>query len=186
MAWVLPADRETVLPNSSAQDEATPRRSGFVQLSGRQCRSSGRPDPLPQHQVWHFHCGAFMAEHEQNNLGSILAGIASIIAAITGLLVALHDEDAAKVPAAVVAETPAASGPAHAASAPTIVVVQPSSPAAASTSLPSGHGMQVCGCWGPNPAPTAPEPRCASGSVRVSVCEGFCAPGHPRYAYVCL
>jgi len=52
--------------------------------------------------------------------------------------------------------------------------------------LPSGFGMQVCGCWGPNPAPTAPEPRCASGGVRVNVCPGLCAPGHPLYAYVCM
>ncbi|OQW67362.1 MAG: hypothetical protein BVN29_03640 [Nitrospira sp. ST-bin5] len=51
--------------------------------------------------------------------------------------------------------------------------------------LPSGFGMQVCGCWGPNPAPTAPESRCASGGVRINVCPGFCAPGHPLYAYVC-
>ena len=52
--------------------------------------------------------------------------------------------------------------------------------------LPSGFGMKVCGCWGPNPAPSAPEPRCASGGVRVNVCQGFCAPGHPLYAYVCM
>jgi hypothetical protein len=51
--------------------------------------------------------------------------------------------------------------------------------------LPSGHGMRECGCWGANPHPTAAEPRCASGSVRVNVCPGFCAPGHPRYAWVC-
>jgi hypothetical protein len=52
--------------------------------------------------------------------------------------------------------------------------------------FPSGFGMQVCGCWGPNPAPTAPEPLCASGAVRVNVCPGLCAPGHPPYAYVCM
>lgn len=52
--------------------------------------------------------------------------------------------------------------------------------------FPSGFGMRVCGCWGPNPAPTAPEPQCASGAVRVNVCAGFCAPGHPLYAYVCM
>lgn len=59
-------------------------------------------------------------------------------------------------------------------------------PPPAPIGLPSGSGMQVCGCWGPNPAPTAPEPRCASGRVRVNVCPGFCAPGHPLYAYVCM
>lgn len=57
----------------------------------------------------------------------------------------------------------------------------PQSPAG----LPSGYGMQVCGCWGPSPAATAPEPQCASGNVRVNVCPGLCAPGHPLYAYVC-
>lgn len=51
--------------------------------------------------------------------------------------------------------------------------------------FPSGYGMKVCGCWGPNPPPFANEPLCASGSVRVNVCPGFCAPGHPLYAYVC-
>lgn len=55
----------------------------------------------------------------------------------------------------------------------------------ASYGLPSGHGMQVCGCWGPNPSPNAAEPRCESGAVRVNVCPGFCAPGHPLYAYIC-
>lgn len=52
--------------------------------------------------------------------------------------------------------------------------------------FPAGFGMQVCGCWGPNPSPLAPEPRCASGSVRVNICPGMCAPGHPQYAYVCM
>lgn len=60
-------------------------------------------------------------------------------------------------------------------------IVSSSNPAG----LPSGHGMQVCGCWGPNPASVVPEPRCTSGHVRVNVCPGFCAPGHPRYAYIC-
>lgn len=50
--------------------------------------------------------------------------------------------------------------------------------------FPSGYGMKICGCWGPNPRPVR-EPRCASGWVRVSVCSGWCAPRHPRYAYVC-
>lgn len=54
-----------------------------------------------------------------------------------------------------------------------------------SSGLPPGYGMQVCGCWGPNPSPVAPESRCSSGNVRLNVCPGFCAPGHPRYAYVC-
>lgn len=51
--------------------------------------------------------------------------------------------------------------------------------------FPSGYGMQVCGCWGPIPAPVANEPRCLSGRVRVNVCLGWCAPGQPQYAYVC-
>lgn len=51
--------------------------------------------------------------------------------------------------------------------------------------FPSGYGMKVCGCWGPNPPPFANEPLCVSGSVRVNVCPGFCAPMHPLYAYVC-
>ncbi|UXI70300.1 eCIS core domain-containing protein [Tahibacter amnicola] len=54
-----------------------------------------------------------------------------------------------------------------------------------SVSFPSGYGMQVCGCWGPNPPPMAPEPRCASKQVRLAVCPGLCAPGHPLYGYVC-
>lgn len=53
------------------------------------------------------------------------------------------------------------------------------------TGLPSGYGMQACGCWGPTPTVTAAEPRCGSGSVRLNVCPGQCAPGHPPYAYVC-
>ena len=51
--------------------------------------------------------------------------------------------------------------------------------------LPSGYGMQVCGCWGPNPVQIANEPRCISGHVRINLCQGLCAPGHPLYAYVC-
>lgn len=51
--------------------------------------------------------------------------------------------------------------------------------------LPSGFGMQVCGCWGPFPPIMAAEPRCASGAVHINQCPGFCAPGQPVYAYVC-
>jgi hypothetical protein len=59
-------------------------------------------------------------------------------------------------------------------------------PQTAASGFPPGFGMQVCGCWGPNPAQVAVEPRCASGRVRMNVCAGFCAPGHPLYAYVCM
>ena len=58
-------------------------------------------------------------------------------------------------------------------------------PSLPTTGFPSNYGMKVCGCWGANPAPTEIEPRCASGYVRVNVCPGLCAPGHPPYAYVC-
>ncbi len=51
--------------------------------------------------------------------------------------------------------------------------------------FPSGHGMQRCGCWGPNPPSLAYEAKCASKKVRINICQGMCAPGHPRYAYVC-
>lgn len=51
--------------------------------------------------------------------------------------------------------------------------------------LPSGYGMQVCGCVNPNPAPFAPEARCASGQVRMNVCGGWCPSGQPQVAYVC-
>ena len=51
--------------------------------------------------------------------------------------------------------------------------------------LPSGFGMQVCGCWGYNPPLVAPEPRCQSGSVRLNVCPGICSGGGSPYAYVC-
>lgn len=54
------------------------------------------------------------------------------------------------------------------------------------TGFASGTGMQVCGCWGPNPASIAQESRCSSGRVRLNVCPSMCAPGHPAYAYVCL
>lgn len=59
-------------------------------------------------------------------------------------------------------------------------------PAVVTAGLPSGYGMKVCGCWGPNPNPTEMEPRCASGYVRINVCAGSCSPGHPPYAYVCM
>jgi len=54
-----------------------------------------------------------------------------------------------------------------------------------SQGYPSGYGMKPCGCWGPNPVPVEYEPQCASQKVRVNVCAGWCAPGHPVYAYVC-
>jgi hypothetical protein len=53
-----------------------------------------------------------------------------------------------------------------------------------SPSFPPGHGMQVCGCWGPNPLLAVPEPRCQSGHVRLNWCPGSCLVGIP-YAYVC-
>lgn len=70
--------------------------------------------------------------------------------------------------------------------APAVQAAAPRMPPPAPAGLPSGYGMQACGCWGPNPVPTASEPRCASGMVRINVCPGFCAPGHPLYAYVCV
>lgn len=76
--------------------------------------------------------------------------------------------------------------PSSFAAAPVVQTVAPNFPPPAPAGLPSGYGMQVCGCWGPNPAPTALEARCSSGRVRVNICSGFCAPGHPLYAYVCL
>lgn len=51
--------------------------------------------------------------------------------------------------------------------------------------FPSGHGMSVCGCWGFNPPPAAPEPRCQSGYVRLKMCPGFCQGGGNPYAYAC-
>jgi hypothetical protein len=51
--------------------------------------------------------------------------------------------------------------------------------------LPSGYGMQVCGCWGFNPRPVAPEPRCQSGYVRLNWCPAYCPAGGTQYAYVC-
>jgi len=50
--------------------------------------------------------------------------------------------------------------------------------------FPSGYGMVVCGCWGPNPPIRHYEKKCASKKVRLNVCQGWCAPGLP-YAYVC-
>lgn len=58
-------------------------------------------------------------------------------------------------------------------------------PAPVPIGFPAGTGMQLCGCWGPNPPGIANEPKCASGQVRLSVCGGQCAPGHPPYGYVC-
>jgi hypothetical protein len=51
--------------------------------------------------------------------------------------------------------------------------------------FPSGYGMKVCGCWGYNPAPIEPEPRCQSGNVRINACPGFCPTGGSPYAYIC-
>lgn len=61
----------------------------------------------------------------------------------------------------------------------------PGFPSQTQSGFPSGFGMQICGCWGGNPAPSAPEPRCASGSVRINMCPGFCQGGGNPYAYVC-
>lgn len=66
---------------------------------------------------------------------------------------------------------------------PSSFTIPPSPPAP--VGLPSGTGMQVCGCWGPNPSAIASEPQCASGQVRINVCPGQCAPGQSPYAYVC-
>lgn len=58
-------------------------------------------------------------------------------------------------------------------------------PAPVAVGFPSGYGMQVCGCWGVNPAPIAPEARCQSGRVRLNACPGGCPTGGVPYAYVC-
>lgn len=50
--------------------------------------------------------------------------------------------------------------------------------------LPSGFGMQTCGCWGPT-AGVAPETKCASGSVRANMCAGMCPGGGSPYAWLC-
>lgn len=50
---------------------------------------------------------------------------------------------------------------------------------------PSGYGMQMCGCYGFNPPVTAPEPRCASGYVRIGQCQGMCNGGTSPYGYIC-
>lgn len=63
--------------------------------------------------------------------------------------------------------------------------IQPTYPRSHPVGMPSGYGMQICGCWGFNPAPTLPESRCASGAVRVNVCPGYCSGGGNPYAYVC-
>jgi hypothetical protein len=52
--------------------------------------------------------------------------------------------------------------------------------------LPSGYGMQHCGCWGPNPAPLVPEPRCASGQVQLGTRPGTRKPSGVPYGYRCL
>lgn len=51
--------------------------------------------------------------------------------------------------------------------------------------IPSGFGMQPCGCWGFNPRPQVPEPRCQSGFVRPNPCMGLCPGGGSPYAFVC-
>ncbi|MGH9522693.1 MAG: eCIS core domain-containing protein [Terriglobales bacterium] len=64
---------------------------------------------------------------------------------------------------------------------PTVALPIPPAP----VGFPSGALMQGCGCWGPNPVPIAPEPRCANGQVQPAACPGFCAPGQPVYGWVC-
>jgi ribosomal protein S19 len=51
--------------------------------------------------------------------------------------------------------------------------------------LRPGSVMQTCGCWGPNPRLTAPEPKCQNGQVVHSPCPGSCPSGKAPYAYVC-
>jgi|GEM_PF-2498379 len=51
--------------------------------------------------------------------------------------------------------------------------------------FPSGYGMQSCFCPNPNPAPLAPEARCASGQVQMNVCNSGCPSGQQQVAYVC-
>jgi hypothetical protein len=70
--------------------------------------------------------------------------------------------------------------PAHEVDFPT-----PNPPAIQTPRFPTGYGMQVCGCWGFNPPPISPEPRCASGQVRLNACQGICPTGGQQYAYVC-
>ena len=55
----------------------------------------------------------------------------------------------------------------------------------APSALPSGQGIQQCGCWGFNPALEVPEPLCQSGYVRLNRCAGSCQGGGSPYAYVC-
>jgi hypothetical protein len=67
---------------------------------------------------------------------------------------------------------------------------QPSSPAPfvpmQQQGLPSGYTMQGCACLGPNASSGAPEPRCASGQVRATMCSVGCQNGLPQVAYVCM
>lgn len=68
-----------------------------------------------------------------------------------------------------------------------VTLRSPPPPPQPSLGRPSGWWMQSCGCPGP-PRPgdqRASEPACASGWVVLQTCSGFCAPGHPRYGYVC-
>jgi hypothetical protein len=58
-------------------------------------------------------------------------------------------------------------------------------PLPVSSGFPSGYGMQICGCWGPDPQEIVPEARCASGQVRLNQCSGWCPTGSVPYAYVC-
>lgn len=51
--------------------------------------------------------------------------------------------------------------------------------------LPSGYGMQQCGCWGGSPSRIARENRCQSGRVVAMQCQGFCPGGGSPYGYVC-
>lgn len=61
----------------------------------------------------------------------------------------------------------------------------PGFPQQAQNRFPPGFGMQVCGCWGGSASTVAPDPRCASGAVRLNLCPGFCPGGGNPYAYVC-
>jgi hypothetical protein len=66
-----------------------------------------------------------------------------------------------------------------------IVESSGSNPAPMPQGLPSGYGMQTCACLNPNPAPLAPEARCASGQVRANLCAAWCPNGQQQVAYVC-
>lgn len=54
----------------------------------------------------------------------------------------------------------------------------------AQAGFPSGFGMQICGCYGPTTG-LAPEPKCASGTVRINMCAGMCPGGGSPYAWLC-